>query len=407
MDEQLKTSPTEIVPNLDRGRRLALVLWNGNVGGAEILNMTLAEYMRQLGAQVTIVFVADPEPLAARLCKTGVPYTSLGLKRGRDVLRHTRRYAAVTSKVGPDGALLVERGFMGAALRAGGYREPIVAVEHGMLNELPRFSRHRQLLRRIGRISGAWAVDAEVAVSDFMLEQMCRHAHARRVVRIHNGIDPDKYSQMAVPPRNHGDGLVIGFVGRLVQGKGADHLIRALADLRSQLPVKLLIAGDGPERLRLASLAQTLGVGSEIVFLGVVDDPHAFWQRCDIAAVPSAELAESFSMVTLEAMISGKPIVAARSGAIPELVVNGETGTLVLPGNADALAKALLTYAEQPELRQSHGLAARQRAIEHFHIEDCARAYLNLFGELTTHPSTSPAGARPQRTSAINATLES
>jgi len=90
---------------------------------------------------------------------------------------------------------------------------------------------------------------------------------------------------------------------------------------------------------------------------------------------------------TLEAMSCGKPIVASRDGAIPELIVDGTTGTLVPPGDVGALAKALALYAEHPELRYRHGLAARARAVERFHIEDCARAYLNLFAELATKRS--------------------
>jgi glycosyltransferase involved in cell wall biosynthesis len=89
-------------------------------------------------------------------------------------------------------------------------------------------------------------------------------------------------------------------------------------------------------------------------------------------------------MATLEAMTSGKPIVATRTGAIPELIVDGTTGTLVSPGDVGALAQALTYYAEHPEVRRKHGLAGRARAIERFHIEDCARAYLTLFAELAT-----------------------
>ncbi len=87
-------------------------------------------------------------------------------------------------------------------------------------------------------------------------------------------------------------------------------------------------------------------------------------------------------MTTLEAMACGKPIVATRNGAIPELMTDGVTGTLVAPGDIAALAKALAVYAESPNLRSAHGTAARARAIAQFNIEDCARAYLDLFDEL-------------------------
>ncbi len=177
-----------------RARKLALVLWNGDVGGAEVLTASLAEHMRRLGATVTIVFIGSPRPLSERLLLADIQYRSLNLERGRDVLRHPRMYAQEIARSGPDGALLVERGFQGATLRAGGYGGPIVAVEHGpLLFEKHPGSGPNRVLRRIGRIAGAWTVDAEVAVSDFMLERMRHYAHARRSMRIYNGVDPDAY----------------------------------------------------------------------------------------------------------------------------------------------------------------------------------------------------------------------
>ncbi len=374
---------THVAAQSGRRYRLALVLWNGDVGGAELLNAALAEHLRRLGANVTIVFIGTARPLADRLSRADILYRSLNLERGRNIIRHHRRYANEIARTGPDGALLVGRGLMGAALRSGGYRGPIVAVEHGpLLFEQQDLTRPQRLLARIGRVGGAWAADAEVAVSDFMLEKMRQHKHARRIQRIYNGIDPGFHRPLAGARTDCGPELVVGFAGRLVPGKGADRLIQALAQVSGQLPAKLLIAGDGPERSRLSSLAQTLEIGSAIQFLGMVDDMPAFWQRCDVAVVPSSTFVESFSMVTLEAMACGKPIVATRNGAIPELIVDGVTGTLVTPGDVRGLARALVAYAEQADLRRAHGVSARARAVERFHITTCAQAYLDLFGEL-------------------------
>jgi glycosyltransferase involved in cell wall biosynthesis len=369
----------------DRERKLALVLWSGDVGGAEILNAKLADQLRRLGVQVTILFVGTPWPLAERLVRAEIPYKTLGLGRGRNVLRHPRRYAQEVARIGGDGALLMERGFMATVLRAGGYRGPIVAVEHGaLLSELQAGFTPRRLLRHIGRFSGALAGDSEIAVSDFMLEQMRRRAHARSSARIYNGVDPDLYRLTTASPPDRSSELLVGFAGRLVAGKGADHLIRAIDKVRERTPVKLAIAGDGPERLSLAHTVRELGVESSVEFLGVVDDMPSFWQHCDIAVIPSDALAESFSMVTLEAMSCGKAIVATRVGAIPELVLDGESGTLVPPADVSALTEALLHYAENPDVRNAHGAAARTRAVERFHIEDCARAYVAVFDELAS-----------------------
>lgn len=357
------------------------------MGGAEILSASLADQMCRLAAAVTVVFVAYPDPLDQRLIRASVPYSSLNLKRGRDLLRHPRMYANAITRCAPDGALVVERGFMGATLRMGGYRGPIVAVEHGtLLIEHHRHSPVRRLRRRLSRLAGTWAVDADVAVSDCMLDRMAQHKHARQIRRIYNGIDPEICLPIVDTPKRSDSELVVGFGGRLVSGKGADQIIRAVAMMASGYPTRLLIAGDGPERANLEGLARDLQITDSVEFLGFVDDMPRFWHRCDIAAITSDKFIESFSMVTLEAMACGKPVVAARNGAIPELMRDGVTGILVDSGDVAALTQALLRYAQDPELRRLHGAAARKRATDHFHIEDCARGYLDLFNQLAVEP---------------------
>jgi glycosyltransferase involved in cell wall biosynthesis len=220
---------------------------------------------------------------------------------------------------------------------------------------------------------------------------MRQYSHTGRLLRIYNGIDPGRFHPAEGRLNPHTQSLVVGFAGRLVPGKGADHLIRAFAQASEEVSVELLIAGDGPDRSALEVLAKTLRGASRVRFLGVVDDTPAFWRSCDVAAVASDEFVESFSMTTLEAMASGKAIVATRNGAIPELVVDGVTGTLVPPGNVDALARAIVVYAQRPGLRRAHGEAARSRAIDRFHIEDCARAYLDLFRDLRAGPTSKSA----------------
>lgn len=365
-------------------QRIAFALWNGTLGGAEVFSLGLARQMRELGRDVTIVFIEHPKPLVNRLSGDNcVPYRSLGFDHGRDVVRHPRQYAAEISRHGPDGALLMTCGFMGAALRAGGYRGPIVAVEHGDVLEAQFQSRRRRTLKSMGRLGGAWADDIEVAVSDFVLERLRRRPHTRSVRRIYNGINPDQYVSEGIPADSLNDGnCVVAFAGRLIYGKGADHLIEALAEMSLTQRVRLLIAGDGPERSRLEALAHSLGIGDVVDFLGLEHDMPAFWRMCDIAVMPSTEFIESCPMTTLEAMASGKPVIATRNGGLPELVIDGETGIVVPPYDKTALVKALTLYANNKELGRTHGVAGRARVIEHFHISKCAQAYLELFDEL-------------------------
>ncbi len=109
-----------------------------------------------------------------------------------------------------------------------------------------------------------------------------------------------------------------------------------------------------------------------------------FWQMCDVAVMPSTEFIESCPMTTLEAMASGKPVIATRNGGLPELVIDSKTGIVVPPHNKVALAEALDFYANNEEIRKAHGAFGRERVVEHFHIVKCARAYLELFDELAS-----------------------
>jgi len=372
-------------------RRLALVLWNGDVGGAEVLTAALAAQMRLLDVDATIVFIGDPAPLASRLERDRTPFQSLGFKRGRGVLGHPRRYAARVAETGADGALLVECGFMGAALRAGGYGAPIVALEHGAVLEFEDYGPLRRLGMRGARAGGAWADDVEVAVSDFVLDRMRGVAHTADLRRIHNGIDLSRFvsEEPATPAVDHDGTCTIGFAGRLIPGKGADYLIEALARLRSTHRVRARIAGMGPERERLEILARVLDVEGIVEFCGLVHDMPAFWRSVDVAVVPSAEFTEACPMTPLEAMACGRPIVATRNGGLPELVLHEQTGRLVEPADPDALAHALAGYAENPALVRTHGARARAHAGEHFDIAGCAQAYLDLFSSLAPAGATS------------------
>jgi glycosyltransferase involved in cell wall biosynthesis len=370
-------------------RRLALVLWAGDIGGAELLVANVAAQLAKLGVQATLVIACELEPLAERLRMLSVSYIGLGLQRGREVLLHPRHFAGKTREVGPDGALLIDCGFMGAALRLGGYRAPIVGVEHGAQLTVPDLTLRRRMLYYATRAAGAWADDAEVGVSDFMVSHMERFPHSKQLRRVYNGLNAKVFTgptAAGIPARPGKESeITIGFVARLIPGKGHDRLIGALENIGDRLSARLLIAGSGPERARLEVLAADLGVSEAVEFVGVISDIQSFWARCDIAVIPSDSFIESFSMVTLEAMACGKALVGTRAGAIPELIEDGTSGTLVQPGNVAELATAIIRYAERPELRAAHGSAARARAVDHFPIEATAVGYASLFDELLGH----------------------
>jgi glycosyltransferase involved in cell wall biosynthesis len=357
--------------------RLAALLWSGSLGGAETFTVDLCHALRGHGAETGVVFVTDGEPLARRLDAFDIPNRSLGLARGRDVLFHPQALAKLIRELGPDGVLAPRAGYLTAALRAGGYRGRVVAVAHDAVFDLGPVSFAERLEWRLDRASGYWASNVDVAVSDFALAHMRGQLHAKRLVRIYNGVDLERYTQA---PNGGGEVVAFAGAGRLVAGKGFDMLIRAFAAMRGP-GMKLRIAGDGPTFPQLRALAADLGLNASVEFVGPVSDIASFWAACDVAVQPSAEFVESFGMAAVEAMACARPVVATRNGALPEVVEDGVTGAIVPIGDIAALAEALRTFAGDAAKTRATGAAARRRCEERFDIRACAANYIALFDE--------------------------
>jgi glycosyltransferase involved in cell wall biosynthesis len=360
--------------------KVAFVSWNGILGGAQTFSVEMAGALRARDIDAHVVFVCESAPLDRRAEEIGVPWATVGLGRGSDILRHPRRLAKTVAANGADGAVLVSSGYLAAALRAGGYRAPLVAVEHGTFLQVERLPVARRALRRLDRRSGLWACSVEVAVSEFLLGELRQRAHARSLVCIPNGVDLQRFAPLE--GEREPDEPIIGCAARLVPGKGLDDLIRAVALLR-ETGTRLQIAGDGPDRQLLEELAQELGVGQAVEFLGRVDDMPAFWRSCMIAVVPSHELIESFGLVAIEAMASGVPVVATRNGGLVEVVgEDDESGILVQSGAPAELAAAISGLLDDEDLRASHGRNGRSR-VERLHsLDACADSYAKLIASV-------------------------
>ncbi|TMM23846.1 MAG: glycosyltransferase family 4 protein [Actinobacteria bacterium] len=176
----------------------------------------------------------------------------------------------------------------------------------------------------------------------------------------------------------HDDGraLVAGAVTNLEVWKGIDLLLEAAALARS--PVRLEIYGTGSQRDSLERQARELGVDTR--FHGFVADLRKPLAGLDVLVQPSR--ADNFPLAVLEAMAAGLPIVGARVGGIPELVLDGETGLLVEPEDAAALAAALDSLAESRERREALGRRARERVAESFSVDAFIRRTIELYEEL-------------------------
>ncbi len=160
-------------------------------------------------------------------------------------------------------------------------------------------------------------------------------------------------------------------------------LLRAAARLRSRIPqLEVRIVGGGPEEPRLLNLWRALNLQRTVRWLGNVPDAALAreYQACDLFCLPSVQ--EGFGIVFLEAMAAGRPVVAARAAAVPEVVADGSTGLLAEPESDEALAEAIARLHGDPALRGSLGAAAR-RAVEQWDARRVAGLFLQELASIT------------------------
>lgn len=170
-------------------------------------------------------------------------------------------------------------------------------------------------------------------------------------------------------------------VARLAEQKGVDVAIRALARVRERQPSAVLVVlGEGPERPRLETLA-----GAGVHLPGRVGDVATWYRRAELVVHPTRW--EGFGLALLEAMLAGKPVVASRVGAVPEIVADGETGLLVPADDERALADALLALLDDPTRARAMGAAGLARARSEFSVARMADETAAVYADVTVPAS--------------------
>ena len=250
---------------------------------------------------------------------------------------------------------------------------PLAAATYGVLNVLA--------LRRI---------KYHVGVSDAMRDLLISRRFPRETTfAIYNGLDfsrePKRHDRAAFCARvgaNVAPGdIVVGAAARLDPVKDLATLVRGFAAAREGHPeLKLIIAGEGPERPALEALAEELGVRGAVTLAGWLDDMEEFYSALDINTLSS--LSETFPYALTEGAAYRLPTVASAVGGIPRLIEDGKTGFLFAPGDWEKLGARLAQLASDPGLRERRGAAVHERAAREFSVEATCREQRDVYEEI-------------------------
>ncbi|MEM9265059.1 MAG: glycosyltransferase [Cyanobacteria bacterium P01_F01_bin.13] len=222
-----------------------------------------------------------------------------------------------------------------------------------------------------------------IAVSQFIRSQLLlRGGMADKIVVHYIGIDRQRFQ-----PRVAQREPMVLFVGRLVEKKGGDYLLRAMAAVQRRLSaIHLVVIGDGPLRSHLQTLADQLSVNAQFLGKQSPDQVRRWMNRAQVFCGPSIVArsgdAEGFGMVFAEAQAMGLPVASFATGGIPEAVIQGETGLLAPEKDTEQLAKNLMRLLEDAELRQRLALAGQAHVAANFDLRKNTRQLETIYDEV-------------------------
>jgi glycosyltransferase involved in cell wall biosynthesis len=373
--DQVQPTPVAGTP------RLAILCSFSGAGGVERMVMNLVEEFDRLGRSVDLLVIRaesahlDKVPATVNVINLHARHTLTAIPALVHYLRRMRPAALLAAKDRAGRAALWARRLSGVKTR--------VVIRLG--TNLSAALQGKWAIQRWARY---WpmrlsyvAADAVIAVSRGVADDTCRITglSPERIHVIRNPVVTPRLVELASAPAPHPwlgvatVPLILG-AGRLTRQKDFQTLVRAFARLRSRIPARLIVLGEGTDRAQLEALAKHLGVADDVSLPGFTANPYAFMARADLFVLSSRW--EGSPNVLTEAMALGTAVVATDCPSGPrEILQAGAVAPLVPVGEEDALAEAMTaTLANPPDP------ARLQAAVEDYRVERSAAEYLRVLG---------------------------
>jgi glycosyltransferase involved in cell wall biosynthesis len=356
------------------------VITDLEVGGVPLHLLRLAAHVRRSGWAVGVVSLKAPGPVGDRLADAGVEVLSCDARGAADA-RVFVRLAAVIQRFSPDlvHALLFHANvasrvacvLVGFPARRLLCEIQTVEIERTWHLAVDRFT-HRRCRFTIGNSPS-----------------VLRHLHARaRIPMARLRLAPGGVDVAAIEAARPMDREALGvrpneklllWVGRMDPIKGLDTLVAAVDLARRAVPLRLLLVGDGDIKRHIEADVAARGLGELVSLLGRRDDVPRLLQTADLFVFPSRT--EGMPNALLEAMAAGLPVVTTDVPGCHDVVTAGETGRLVPPDDAEALAAAIAEAFEEADLTEVMRQAARRLVEGRYRLERCMARYLELYDE--------------------------
>lgn len=225
--------------------------------------------------------------------------------------------------------------------------------------------------------------DAVTSVSHWLTEETQRAFKLDAPIRtIHNFVNLEKFANRKIERCNlaeNGEKIVM-HISNFRPVKRVTDVVRAFKKISDRVPARLIMVGDGPERLSAVGVARQLGITDRIKYLGNNESIEMILPCADLVFQPSEH--ESFGLVALEAMACHVPVLGTDSGGVREVVVNGQTGYLCEVGDIETMAARAIEVLTNEQLAKDMGMRGRKHAEQHFARDPIVDQYEGLYREL-------------------------
>ena len=228
--------------------------------------------------------------------------------------------------------------------------------------------------------------DGVTAVSGYLKEKTLEVFDLKRQIEvIPNFVDTNRFAPRQGGPCNRShfarkDERILLHISNFRPSKRVEDVVRIFAAVRREIPSRLLMVGDGPDRMPARDLAEELGVDKWIRWLGQLDAVEDVLCVADLFVLPSRN--ESFGLAALEAMSVAVPVIGSTAEGLPELVRSGETGYLMPVGDAEGMARRAIEVLSDPARHKAMSEASRRLAIERYDVERIIPLYEDFYGRV-------------------------